>query len=68
MGTPRRSMEEEGGSPERVFMAPTVPRWKKSREELGTPYPRASIPLPGSGDQQTGKWSLEEQIFCSDVA
>jgi hypothetical protein len=62
-------MEEEGGSPERVFMTPTVPPWKKSREELGPPPPpRASIPLPGSGDLQTGKWSLEEQIFCSEVA
>lgn len=61
MGTPRGSMKEKGGSPEWVFMAPTVRRRKKSSEKLGTLS-------PGSGDLQTGKWSLEEQIPCSEVA
>lgn len=61
MGTPRGSMKEEGGSPEWVFMAPTLRHRKKSIEKLGTLS-------PGSGDLQTGKWSLEEQIPCSEVA
>lgn len=65
-GNSRGSVEEAGGCPEPVSMPTSVPRWKKSSEGLGTSH--SLIPLPGSGDRQTGKWSLKEQILDSEVA
>lgn len=41
-----------------------------SLEEIqrGARNVRSLIPLPGSGDRQTGKWSLKKQILGSEVA